>query len=103
VRPIIISCHIDSQIFVGALNRFPFDSMLIALSALDQFILSFAEEALPVANAKRVATIAMKALSLGSLTHGVERSLRYAFGLLVSTVMVVIRPPLNLCFQSVKM
>ena len=58
------------------------------LSALDHFILSFAEELLPVANAKGVATIGMKVLGLGSLTHEVERSLRYAFSLPVSTVIV---------------
>jgi predicted aldo/keto reductase-like oxidoreductase len=88
VRHISISCHTDPQILVEALNRFPFDSALIALSALDHFVLSFAEEFLPVANAKGVATIGMKVLGLGSLTHEVERSLRYAFSLPVSTVIV---------------
>ncbi|UCD78535.1 MAG: aldo/keto reductase [Desulfobacterales bacterium] len=88
VRYISISGHSDPQILVEALNRFPFDSALIAVSALDHFILSFAEEFLPVANAKGVATIGMKVLGLGSLTHEVERSLRYAFGLPVSTVIV---------------
>ena len=88
VRNISISCHTDPQILVEALKRFPFDSALMALSALDHFMLSFAEEFLPVANAKGVATIAMKVLGLGSLTHEVERSLRYAFSLPVSTVIV---------------
>jgi aryl-alcohol dehydrogenase-like predicted oxidoreductase len=88
VRHISISGHTDPQILVEALDRFPFDSALIAVSALDHFVLSFAEEFLPVANAKGVATIAMKVLGLGSLTHEVERSLRYAFGLPVSTVIV---------------
>lgn len=88
VRYISISCHTDPQILVEALNRFPFDSALVALSALDHFILSFAEEFLPLANVRGVATIAMKVLGLGSLTHEVERSLRYAFSLPVSTVIV---------------
>ncbi len=88
VRNISISCHTDPQILVEAVKRFPFDSSLIALSALDHFILSFAEEWLPVANARGVGTIAMKVLGLGSLTHEVERSLRYAFSLPVSTVIV---------------
>ena len=88
VRNISISCHTDPQILVEALRRFPFDSALMALSALDHFMLSFAEEFLPVADAKGVATIAMKVLGLGSLTHEVERSLRYAFSLPVSTVIV---------------
>jgi aryl-alcohol dehydrogenase-like predicted oxidoreductase len=88
VRNISISCHTDPLILVEALNRFPFDSALIAVSALDHFILSFAEEFLPVARAKGIATIGMKVLGLGSLTHEVDRSLRYAFSLPVSTVIV---------------
>jgi predicted aldo/keto reductase-like oxidoreductase len=88
VRNISISCHTDPQILVEALNRFPFDSTLMALSALDHFILSFAEEFLPIAKARGVATVAMKVLGLGSLTHDVERALRYAFALPVDTVIV---------------
>jgi len=71
VKHISISCHTDPQILVDAMNRFPFDSTLMALSALDHFIFSFAEEFLPVANARGIATIAMKVLGLGSLTHEV--------------------------------
>ena len=41
-----------------------------------------------IANQKGVATVGMKVLGLGSLTHAVERSLRYAFGLPLSTVIV---------------
>ena len=88
IRNISISGHRDPQVLVEALNRFPFDSTLLALSALDHFMYSFAEEFLPLANARGIATIAMKVLGLGSLTHEVERSLRYAFGLPVSTVIV---------------
>jgi predicted aldo/keto reductase-like oxidoreductase len=88
VRHVSISCHTDPQILVEALDRFPFDSALIALSVLDHFVLSFAEEFLPVANARGIATIGMKVLGLGSLTHEVERSLRYAFSQPVSTVIV---------------
>ncbi len=88
VRNISISCHTDPQILVEAIRRFPFDSALIALSALDHFMFSFAEEFLPLANAQGVATIAMKVLGFGSLTHDVERALRYALGLPVSTVIV---------------
>ena len=41
-----------------------------------------------MANRKGIATIGMKVLGLGSLTHEVERALRYAFGLPLSTVIV---------------
>ena len=88
VRYISISGHTDPQLLVEAVKRFPFDSALIAVSALDHFILSFAEEFLPVANARGMATTGMKVLGLGSLTHEVERSLRYSFNLPVSTVIV---------------
>jgi uncharacterized protein len=88
VQHISMSCHTDPQILIEALDRFPFDSALISVSALDHFILSFAEEFLPVANAKGIGTIGMKVLGLGALTHEVERSLRYAFGLPLSTVIV---------------
>ena len=88
VKNISISCHTDPLILVEALNRYPFDSALIAVSALDHFFFSFAEEFLPYANNKGIATIGMKVLGLGSLTHEVERSLRYAFSLPLSTVIV---------------
>jgi aryl-alcohol dehydrogenase-like predicted oxidoreductase len=88
VQNISISGHRDPQVLVEALNRFPFDSTLLALSALDHFMYSFREEFLPLANERGIATIAMKVLGLGSLTHEVERSLRYAFSLPVSTVIV---------------
>jgi aryl-alcohol dehydrogenase-like predicted oxidoreductase len=88
VKYISISCHTDPQILVEAMKRFPFDSALMATSALDHFILSFAEEFLPLANAKGIAAIGMKVLGLGSLTHDVERSLRYAFNLPLSTIVV---------------
>jgi predicted aldo/keto reductase-like oxidoreductase len=88
IKYISISCHTDPLILVEALNRFPFDTALISVSALDHFMLSFAEEFLPIANAKGIATIGMKVLGFGSLTQEVERSLRYAFGLPLSTVIV---------------
>jgi aryl-alcohol dehydrogenase-like predicted oxidoreductase len=88
VRYISISCHTDPQILIEALRRFPFDSALMALSALDHFFLSFAEEFLPAANAQGVAAIGMKVMGLGSLTHDAERALRYTLSLPVSTVIV---------------
>jgi hypothetical protein len=88
VRHISISAHSDPQVLVEALDRFPFDSALVAVSALDHFILSFAHEFLPVAREKGVATIGMKVLGAGVLSHEVERSLRYAFGLPLDTVIV---------------
>jgi aryl-alcohol dehydrogenase-like predicted oxidoreductase len=88
VRRISISGHTAPQVQIEALERFPFDSVLIAASVLDHFIYSFAEEFLPVANAKGVATIAMKVFGLGKLGHVYDTALRYTLGLPVSTTIV---------------
>ena len=88
IRYISISGHTDPRVQVEALSRFPFDSVLCAVSVLDHFVASFGEEFLPVANAQGVATIGMKVLALGQLGHIYEKALRYAFGLPVSTVIV---------------
>jgi aryl-alcohol dehydrogenase-like predicted oxidoreductase len=88
VRYISMSGHRNPQVQVEALKRFPFDSMLVALSALDHFILSFAEEFLPVANAKGIAVIGMKVMALGKLEPYYERALRYTMALPISTTIV---------------
>jgi predicted aldo/keto reductase-like oxidoreductase len=88
VRYISMSGHRNPQVQVEALRRFPFDSMLVALSALDHFILSFAEEFLPVANAAGIAIVGMKAMALAKLGPYFERALRYSFALPVSTTIV---------------
>ena len=88
VRNISISGHTDPQIQIEALRRFDFDSVLVAVSVLDHFIYSFAEEFLPVANARGVATIGMKVFALGTLGHVDRKALRYTLGLPVSTVIV---------------
>ncbi len=88
VRHISISGHSNPRVQLEALNRFPFDTVLCAMSVLDHFVLSFAEEFLPVANSRGVAVAAMKVLGLGRLKKLYKDALRYAFGLPVSTVVV---------------
>jgi hypothetical protein len=88
VRYLSLSGHSDPRVQLEALRRFPFDSVLMAASVLDHFIYSFAEEFLPVANAKGVATIAMKVFALGKLAPVYDRALRYTLGLPVSTAIV---------------
>jgi uncharacterized protein len=88
VRYISISGHSDPQILLEAFRRFPFESALVALSALDHFMFSFAEEFLPFAVERGIPVIAMKVLGMGSLAQEAERALRYAFSLPVATVIV---------------
>jgi len=88
IRYISMSGHRNPQVQVEALKRFAFDSMLVALSALDHFILSFAEEFLPVANAQGIAVIGMKVMALAKLGPYYERALRYTLGLPISTTIV---------------
>ncbi len=88
VRYISISGHSNPGIQIEALERFPFDSVLCAVSVLDHFILSFAEEFLPVANAKNVAVVGMKVMGLGALAHIYDKALRYTLSLPISTAIV---------------
>jgi aryl-alcohol dehydrogenase-like predicted oxidoreductase len=85
---ISISGHSNPRVQIEALNRFPFDSVLCAVSVLDHFILSFAEEFLPIANARGVAIIGMKVMGLGVLAPFSDKALRYTLGLPISTAIV---------------
>jgi aryl-alcohol dehydrogenase-like predicted oxidoreductase len=87
VRFISISGHTDPQIQIEALNRFPFDTVLVATSVLDHFIYSFVEEFLPVAAAKNVGVIGMKIFGYKKLAHVADRALRYALALPLTTVI----------------
>lgn len=88
VKHLSISGHTNPDVQLEALNRYSFDSALVALSALDHFLYSFAHEFLPVANQKGVAVIGMKTFALGRLAPWYEQALRYTLGLPVSTTIV---------------
>jgi hypothetical protein len=88
VRFISISGHTDPQVQIEALRRFPFDTALVAVSVLDHFIYSFAEEFLPVAARQQVGVVGMKILGYKRLAHVAERALRYALALPLTTVIV---------------
>ena len=87
VRNISISGHTDPQVQIEALRRFPFDTALVAVSVLDHFIYSFAEEFLPVAARKGVGVVGMKIFAYKKLAHVADRALRYALGLPLTTVV----------------
>ncbi len=87
VRFISISGHTDPQVQIEALRRFPFDTALVAVSVLDHFIYSFAEEFLPVAARQGIGVVGMKIFGYKKLAHVAGRALRYALGLPLTTVI----------------
>lgn len=87
VGNISISGHTDPQILVEALRRFPFDTALVAVSVLDHFLYSFAEEFLPVAASKQVGVVGMKIFGYKKLAGTADRALRYALSLPLTTVI----------------
>lgn len=88
VRYVSISGHTDPQVQIEALRRFPFDTALVAVSVLDHFIYSFAEEFLPVAHRRNVGVVGMKVFGYKKLAHVADRALRYALALPLTTIIV---------------
>jgi aryl-alcohol dehydrogenase-like predicted oxidoreductase len=87
VRFLSNSGHVDPQIQIEALRRFPFDTTLVAVSVLDHFIYSFAHEYLPVAARQNVGVVGMKIFGYKKLAHVADRALRYALALPLTTVI----------------
>ncbi|TLS49765.1 aldo/keto reductase [Paenibacillus antri] len=88
IRHISISGHTNPSVQLEAIERFPFDSALVALSAADQFIYSFAHEFVPRANEKGVAVVGMKVIGLGRLASWYEKALRYTWSLPIATAII---------------
>jgi len=88
VRFISISGHSNPQVQIEALRRFPFDTALVAVSALDHFMNSFAEEFLPVAQHRGVGVVGMKVMALGALANLAPQALRYALALPLTCIIV---------------
>ncbi|MFD2171830.1 aldo/keto reductase [Tumebacillus lipolyticus] len=88
VKKLSISGHTNPQVLVEAIRRYEFDSALVALSALDHHIYSFAHEFVPLALEKGMAIIGMKVFALGKLGPWYEQALRYTLSLPISTSIV---------------
>jgi aryl-alcohol dehydrogenase-like predicted oxidoreductase len=67
VRHLGITGHHDPMVLAKALERFPFDTVLIPLNCADVHRLSFARIVLPIAREKGIAVVAMKVYSGGLL------------------------------------
>lgn len=88
-----ITGHSDPAILLAAMERYPFDTVLIPVNAADRHYLSFADSVLPKAQEKNMGVIAMKVLSQGRIFHpaGVrtaEEAISYVLSLPVSTALI---------------
>jgi aryl-alcohol dehydrogenase-like predicted oxidoreductase len=62
-----ITGHFDPDVLIDGLNRFDFDTILMALNPSDPHFLPFQTKLLPLANQKRMGIIAMKVPARGRL------------------------------------
>jgi predicted aldo/keto reductase-like oxidoreductase len=60
-----VTGHYEPTVLVEAINRFPFDTILMAINAADRHYLSFLEHLVPVALQKNLGTISMKVATRG--------------------------------------
>jgi predicted aldo/keto reductase-like oxidoreductase len=88
VKHISISGHTNPQVQKTAIERYNFDSVLMAASILDHMVYSFAHDFLPMANQKEIGTIGMKVFAFGKLADVWDTALKYTLSLPVSTVIV---------------
>lgn len=108
VRNLGISGHADPDVLIAAIERFDFDTVLLALNAADPHYLSFSERLLPLAVEKEMGIIGMKIPARGLIleswktpddpdsrfgktvpgTLNMTEAMRYVLSLPVSTVIV---------------
>jgi predicted aldo/keto reductase-like oxidoreductase len=106
VRFLGVTGHADPDVLITAIQRFPFDTVLMALNAADRHHLSFADRLLPLAVERRMGVVGMKIPARGRIlsswtpvpddkygaktpgTLSMPEALRYVLTLPVSTVIV---------------
>ncbi|NIR46030.1 MAG: aldo/keto reductase [Gemmatimonadetes bacterium] len=93
VRHLGITGHYDPAPLITAVERFDFDTILMALNPADPHFLPFQNELLPLANRKGMGVIAMKIPARGRLFRpdgitSMRDALSYVFSLPVSTAIV---------------
>jgi predicted aldo/keto reductase-like oxidoreductase len=93
VRFLGISGHEDPFVLKTAIQRYDFDTVLVALNAADRHRKSFIENFLPAAVEKRMGIIGMKVVARGRIfreggIETMEQAMRYVLTLPVSTVVV---------------
>ncbi len=93
VRFLGITGHYDPAVLAKAIDRFPFDTILMALNAADTHYLPFKNELLPLANQKSMGVIGMKIPARSRLfkegaVNTMKDALGYVLTLPVSTVII---------------
>jgi len=93
VRFLGITGHFDPDVLIDGINRFDFDTILMALNPADPHFLPFTKDLLPLANRKGMGVIAMKIPARGELFReggitSMRDALNWTFSQPVSTVIV---------------
>ena len=93
IRFIGITGHFDPAVLRTAIERHPFDTILMALNAADKHNKSFIDNLLPVAVEKRMGIIGMKIPARGRIfretgVSTMQQAMSYVLTLPVSTVIV---------------
>jgi aryl-alcohol dehydrogenase-like predicted oxidoreductase len=93
VRFLGITGHNNPLVLMTGINRFDFDTILMALNPADKHHLPFTEELLPLANRKGMGVIAMKIPARGRIFReggltSMKDAMSYVLSLPVSTVIV---------------
>ncbi len=93
VRFLGITGHFDPDVLIEGIQRFEFDTILMALNPSDPHILPFQTKLLPLANQKKMGIIAMKVPARGRLFReggitSMKDAMTYVLSKQVSTVIV---------------
>ncbi len=93
VRFIGVTGHQDASILSKSLDLFPFDTVLMPMSAAHPHFISFKKETLPKALSMGLGVIGMKVIGGSFIRHRrnpqeVETLIRYALSLPVSTIVI---------------
>ena len=96
VRFLGITGHHSPTPVKELIDRYPFDTVLLALNAADKYYRSFIEDVLPTAVEKRMGVIGMKVPARGRIFDkggilDIKEALSYTLSLPVSTIIVGIR------------
>ena len=93
VKNLGITGHADPDVLIEGLNRFDFDTILMALNPADKYHRPFMDKLLPLANEKGMGVIAMKIPARGRIFQdggltSMREALDWTFSQPISTVIV---------------